>query len=97
MKKFRMMIASDVFTTARVPVISNVDAQPYVDGAKDKLLQQVTAPVRWLDSMLTLRDKGVTRAVEIGPGKVLAGLQRRIDPGLVVAPLSTPSDLASLV
>jgi len=64
----------------RVPVVTNVEAAPNGDGARirDLLFRQVTAPVRWEETMLRLAEMGVDRAVEVGPGKVLAGLARRI-------------------
>ncbi len=63
------------------PVVANVDAQP--NAAKnriaDLLVRQVDSPVRWHASLQTIANAGVTRALEIGPGKVLAGLAKRID------------------
>jgi [acyl-carrier-protein] S-malonyltransferase len=65
----------------RIPVISNVDAQAHDDPAeiRDLLVRQVVSPVRWRDSMQHLLDEGVTQFYEIGPGRVLRGLLRRID------------------
>ncbi|MDX9858485.1 MAG: ACP S-malonyltransferase [candidate division Zixibacteria bacterium] len=61
------------------PVIANVTADEARDGAEIRrlLVQQITAPVRWAQTMTFLRDRGVTRIIEIGPGKVLTGLARR--------------------
>ena len=66
--------------TPKVPVVTNVEAAPNADAARviPLLLEQVTAPVRWIESVETLRQNGVTRVVELGPGKVLCGLIRRI-------------------
>jgi len=63
------------------PVVANVDAQPNAakDRIADLLVQQVDSPVRWHASMQIIAEAGVTRALEIGPGKVLAGLAKRID------------------
>jgi [acyl-carrier-protein] S-malonyltransferase len=63
------------------PVIANVDAEPNQDGARvgELLVRQVSSPVRWEQSMRYAVQHGVTRALEIGPGKVLAGLLRRVD------------------
>jgi [acyl-carrier-protein] S-malonyltransferase len=65
---------------ATVQVIANVDAQPIACEAcvKGKLLAQLTGPVRWQQSMEYLLAQGMTRFYEIGPGRVLAGLMRRI-------------------
>lgn len=65
----------------RIPVISNVDAQPHDDPEliRDLLIQQVVSPVRWEESMRYLLAQGYTNFYEIGPGRVLRGLLRRID------------------
>jgi [acyl-carrier-protein] S-malonyltransferase len=64
----------------RVPVVSNVEAKPNADASRvvPLLLEQVSAPVRWIECVEALRAQGVTRVVELGPGKVLAGLVKRI-------------------
>ena len=68
----------------RVPVISNVTAKPTQDPAqiRQNLIDQVTHPVRFMDCVHAARALGVTRALEPGPGRVLAGLLRRIDPAI---------------
>jgi [acyl-carrier-protein] S-malonyltransferase len=74
-------LAETRFTPLRIPVISNVDAQSH-DRVEDfaKLLQdQLCAPVRWQDSMQCLLDQGFETFLEIGPGRVLKGLMKRID------------------
>lgn len=67
--------------TPRIPVISNVDAQPHQDPEtmRQLLIQQVVSPVRWEASMRYLLDQGEQHFYEIGPGRVLRGLLRRID------------------
>ena len=69
-----------VFGEARTPVVTNVDALVTIEPAKlrDALIRQVSSPVKWLDSMRLLIDQGVKTFVEVGPGKVLAGLMRQI-------------------
>jgi len=69
------------FRRPTTPVVSNVDGQPYAHPAeiRRKLLAQLTAPVRWQQSMRWILGTGVRRFYEIGPGRVLAGLMRRID------------------
>lgn len=64
-----------------VPLISNVDAIAITKAAdaRDSLIRQVSSPVRWLQSMNLLLEAGVSRFVEIGPGKVLSGLMRQIN------------------
>ena len=69
------------FAALRFGVIANVTAQVNLAGAsaRNLLLEQITGPVRWEESMRTLVGAGVTTALELGPGRVLAGLMRRID------------------
>lgn len=66
---------------ARVPVWSNVDAKPHTQPAeiRDLLVRQVLNPVRWEETVRSLIGEGVSRFYEIGPGRVLAGLLKRID------------------
>jgi [acyl-carrier-protein] S-malonyltransferase len=68
------------FATPSAPVLSNVDAEPHGDSEsiKKKLLAQLTSPVRWQQCMEKLLENGVETFYEIGPGRVLAGLMRRI-------------------
>jgi [acyl-carrier-protein] S-malonyltransferase len=69
------------FDEAAFPLVCNVDAKLVVDGAieRDALIRQVTASVRWVESMQLLIAERVTRFLEVGPGKVLTGLLRQID------------------
>lgn len=69
------------FNALRLPVITNVDAELETSGdeAREALIQQVTMPVRWLDSVREMIAQEVTIFVEVGPGKVLSGLLRQID------------------
>jgi [acyl-carrier-protein] S-malonyltransferase len=65
----------------RIPVVSNVDAAPHADPAeiKELLVRQVVSPVRWEDSMRYILGLGVEAFYEVGPGKVLTGLMKRIN------------------
>lgn len=80
----------------RFPVISNVEAQPNSDPTKVKalLVRQIAGTVRWQETMEFVAAKGVRLALEIGPGKVLAGLARKAAPGLDVRPVFEPSEVA---
>lgn len=80
------------------PVVANVDAAPHRDPAEAKalLLQQIDAPVQWVRTIERLRDDGVTVAIEIGPGKVLAGLIKRIAKEIRVINVSDPEAIARL-
>ena len=77
------------------PIISNVEATANSDSSrvKDLLVQQVTHPVRWVQCFKQLVELGATSSLELGPGKVLMGLGRRIDRGLSVLPLGDPAGL----
>lgn len=79
----------------RVPVVSNVEAKPNSERARvvPLLLEQVTAPVRWVQCLMAMADAGVTRMVELGPGRVLSGLARSTLKGVEVLNVE---DVASL-
>jgi [acyl-carrier-protein] S-malonyltransferase len=67
----------------QIPVLHNVTAAPAQLGEiRELLAQQLYSPVRWVDTIRRLAGEGVTQVVECGPGKVLAGLVKRIDKGL---------------
>lgn len=70
---------------ARVPVVTNVDAElrTHAGDLRDALVRQVSAPVRWLESVELLLRSGVGSFVEVGPGRVLSGLLRQIDRDVV--------------
>ena len=87
------------FAEATPPVITNVEAQPNSDPDRMAALlrEQVTAPVRFVEMIQSFSKQGVTRVLEIGPGRVLTGLVRRIDRNLDRANLSEPADLAGAV
>lgn len=76
-----------------VPVIANVSAQAETDPAnlRQLLVQQVTGMVRWRESMAYAADQGVTQLVELGAGKVLTGLAKRIDPRLEGLAIGAPA------
>jgi len=82
----------------KVPVVTNVEAEPNQSGdrVRDLLTRQVTAPVRWEESMKRLLTMGVTGALEVGNGHVLAGLLRRIAPTLAVHAANDPAAIADL-
>jgi [acyl-carrier-protein] S-malonyltransferase len=69
------------FNDPDFPVVANVDSElvTTAEGARERLIQQVTGAVQWQKSMGVLIDKGVETFVEVGPGKVLCGLMRQID------------------
>jgi [acyl-carrier-protein] S-malonyltransferase len=78
-----------------VPVVANVTAQPVSDAATiaKLLVQQVTATVRWRESILAMKALGVTKTYELGAGKVLAGLVKRIDKEIEASSVGAPADV----
>jgi [acyl-carrier-protein] S-malonyltransferase len=82
-----------------VPVVTNVEAAANQDPARvrELLTRQVTAPVRWEESVERLGSMGVTRAIEVGAGNVLAGLVRRIAPAITTAPAGDPEAIVASV
>jgi [acyl-carrier-protein] S-malonyltransferase len=83
--------------TPKVPVVANVTAEPTTDAAriKDLLIQQVTAPVRWEESVQTIAKLGVKRAYELGSGAVLKGLIKRIADSIEVTTIGEPHEVAA--
>jgi [acyl-carrier-protein] S-malonyltransferase len=86
------------FADSRIPVVTNVEAQPNSDGTRipELLRRQVTAPVRFTESVQCLARLGVRRLLEVGPGRVLSGLVARIDRSLERLGASTMSDVADV-
>lgn len=82
-----------------VPVVSNVKAAPVTDPAEivRLLVEQVTGTVRWRESVLFMASAGVGRTVEVGAGKVLSGLSRRIARQVAVSSVGTPDDVAAFI
>jgi [acyl-carrier-protein] S-malonyltransferase len=86
------------FAAPTVSVIGNVQAQPLitVDEVRAELVAQLTSPVRWTDSVNYMATQGADLFVEVGPGTVLTGLVRRINPALAVFNVAEPDHLAAL-
>lgn len=82
-------LASVIVGPLAFPVVANVDASPNSDAGmvKDLLVRQVDSPVRWEESVRVMAQAGVTHVLEIGPGKVLAGLIKRIDKSMTTLSL----------
>lgn len=79
------------FSTPRCPVYQNVDAKPHTDPAEIKanLVAQLTAPVRWTQTVRNMIADGATSFTELGPGKVLQGLVSKIDPSVTICGFQT--------
>lgn len=82
-----------------VPLVPNVTAEPTSEPEtlRRLLVEQVTALVRWRESVVAMRDRGVDTLVEVGAGKVLCGLARRIDRDLSAVPVGTPDEIEALL
>lgn len=87
------------FNTPNVPVWANATASTETDVEKIKaaLVAQLVSPVRWTETVQKLSASGVAKSVEMGPGKVLAGLVKRIDRALVVGPTFGPDKIESSI
>ena len=84
------------FSTPTIPVVNNVDVktESAVSAIKDALVRQLYCPVQWTQTVSGFAALGVTEAWEIGPGKVLTGLNKRIDKTLAYRSVNQPADLA---
>ena len=84
-------LAAADFTSPGVTVVSASDATPYSDAEdiRVRLAKQVYQPVQWVQTIMAMRDGGASRLIECGPGKVLAGLARRIDRTLAVSTIDS--------
>ncbi|HEX6929953.1 MAG TPA: ACP S-malonyltransferase [Gammaproteobacteria bacterium] len=82
-----------------IPVVHNVDVATHdqPDAIRRALVEQLYNPVRWTETVRLLADSGVTGIVECGPGKVLAGLNRRIEKSMAIAVVTDPASLADAV
>jgi [acyl-carrier-protein] S-malonyltransferase len=86
------------FSVPRIPVINNIEVAIETDGDRIRaaLYEQAFGPVRWVECVRAVKAQGLTVLVECGPGKVLAGMVKRIDPELTGASLCDPASLAEV-
>lgn len=82
--RLREYMAGLTFSTPQIPLVNNVDVEILNDpeAIKDALVRQAASPVRWVETIQKIAGMGVTHVIECGPGKVLAGLSRRIEGSL---------------
>lgn len=92
-------LSGSTVMTPGVPVVSNVRASPVTDPAEivRLLVEQVTGTVRWRESIIYMAGAGVNRMVEVGAGKVLCGLVKRIDKSISSTNVATPEDVAAYI
>lgn len=97
-EKLKPVLQDTQIRKPRCPVIANVNAKPVEDPEqiREMLLKQVTHPVRWTACVQAMSEMGVETFYEIGPGKVIAGLLRRIDRNLACKSVGTSEDIAAL-
>jgi [acyl-carrier-protein] S-malonyltransferase len=92
-------LAGVAIVAPRVPVVANVTARPTQDAAEIKrlLVEQVTSPVRWEESIQAIAGLGVARAYELGSGSVLKGLVKRIAPAIETIAIGEPHEVKAFV
>ena len=92
-------LAGEIIAAPLVPVVTNVSAAKATDPdqIRDLLVRQVTGTVRWRESVQAMVAMGVDSFVELGAGKVLAGLVRRIQPDAATASAGTPSEIEAVL
>jgi [acyl-carrier-protein] S-malonyltransferase len=80
-EKMAEVLGEMKFLEAKFPVVQNVSAEPVTDGAilRENLIKQVSAPVRWIESVQRITSLGATQAAEVGCGRVISGLVKKID------------------
>jgi len=97
-EKLKERLAATPFAAPQIPVINNIEAR--VEGDPERiraaLYEQAFGPVRWVECVQAIKARGIMRVVECGPGKVLAGLCKRIDAELTGAALYDPATLAEV-
>ncbi|MCY7318880.1 MAG: ACP S-malonyltransferase [Ramlibacter sp.] len=97
-EKLRERLAETAFAAPQIPVINNIEVRVETepDRIRGALYEQAFGPVRWVECVQAIRARGISTIVECGPGKVLAGLCKRIDPELTGVAMYDPSTLADV-
>lgn len=97
-ERLKEKLAATSFAAAQIPVVNNIDVavENDADRIRDALYRQAFGPVRWVECVAAIKARGVTTLVECGPGKVLAGMAKRIDADLTGLPLFDPASLAEV-
>ena len=97
-ERLRVALAQTELLAPQIPVLNNIDVafESAPERIRDALYRQAFGPVRWVECVQALKAQGVRTVVECGPGKVLAGLVKRIDPELASAALYDPATLTAL-
>ncbi len=97
-EKLREQLESVEFGSPQMALINNIDVAVEVDAdrIRDALYRQAFGPVRWVECVQAIKAHGLTMLIECGPGKVLAGMVKRIDAEMIGAPLFDPASLADV-
>ena len=97
-EKLKTQLAQTVFVAPQIPVVNNIDVlvETDADRIRDALYRQAFGPVRWVECVRAIKARGVSTLLECGPGKVLAGMTKRIDAELTGAALFDPASLAEV-
>jgi [acyl-carrier-protein] S-malonyltransferase len=97
-ERLKEKLAATHFAEAQIPVVNNIDVSVETDAdrVRDALYRQAFGPVRWVECVAAIKARGVTTLVECGPGKVLAGMVKRIDADMTGLPLFDPASLAEV-
>lgn len=97
-ERLRERLAATAFAAPQIPLINNIDVAVETDAERirDALYRQAFGPVRWVECVRAIQARGITTVVECGPGKVLTGMNKRIDAGIQGAALYDPATLAEL-
>lgn len=97
-ERLRENLAATPFRAPRIPVLHNIDVQEArdADAIRDALYRQAFGPVRWVETIQALKGRGLAHIIECGPGKVLAGMVKRIDAELVTATVYDPATLSEV-
>lgn len=97
-ERLKERLANIVFAMPRIPMVNNVDVIAETDAERIRaaLYRQAFYPVRWVDCVQAIKARGINVIVECGPGKVLAGMVKRIDPALTGVPMFDPASLAAV-
>jgi [acyl-carrier-protein] S-malonyltransferase len=97
-QRLKEKLAATPIATPTIPVVNNIDValQTDPDAIREALFRQAFGPVRWVECVAAIKARGVHTLIECGPGKVLAGLTKRIDAELTGLPLFDPASLAEV-
>jgi len=97
-ERLREKLAQTPLQTPQIPLVNNIDVAVETDPERirDALYRQAFGPVRWVECVQAIRARGIDTLVECGPGKVLAGMTKRIDASLQGAPLFDPATLGEV-